>query len=71
MNIEETSFVTYIRGKGRYIEDLKFEEIKLEDTDSDMDPTRIHFDREKGTWEYEERMTFPSLVISLNDLDKG
>ena len=56
MNPEETTFVTYRRRKGRYTKDLKFEDIKLEDTDSDMDPTGIHFDREKGTGEDEDRM---------------
>ena len=45
MNPEETAFVTYRRRKGRYTEDLEFEDIKLEDTDSDMDPTGVHSDR--------------------------
>ena len=50
--------MTYKRKKARYTEDLEFEEIKLEDIDSDMDPTRIHSNSGKGTWEYEERMEF-------------
>ena len=45
MNPEETAFVTYRRRKGRYTKDLEFEEIKLEDTDSNIDPTGIHSDR--------------------------
>ena len=56
MNPEETTFVTYRRRNGKYTEDLEFEEIKLEDTDSDMDPTGIHSDRGKGTGEGEDRM---------------
>ena len=40
--------MTYRRRKGRCTEDLEFEDIKLEDTDSDMDPTGIHSDRGKG-----------------------
>ena len=48
MNPTETAFVTYRRRKGIYIEDLEFEEIKLVDTDSDMDPTG------KGTGEDED-----------------
>ena len=71
MNPEETAFVTYRRRKGRYIEDLEFEEIKLEDTDSDMDPTMIHFDRGNGTWEYEYIITFQFWFSTLNDLAKG
>ena len=63
--------MTYKRKKARYTEDLEFEEIKLEDIDSDMDPTRIHSNSGKGTWEYEERMEFQSLVSALNDLGKG
>ena len=47
MNPEETAFVTYRRRKGRYTEDLEFEDIKLEDKDSDMDPTGIHSVRGK------------------------
>ena len=34
MNIEDTMFVTYIRRRGRYIEDPYLEEINLEDTES-------------------------------------
>ena len=49
MNPKETAFVTYRRRKGMYTKDLEFEEIKLEDTDSNMDPIGIHFDRGKGT----------------------
>ena len=71
MNLEDTAFVTYRRRKGRYTEDWEFEEIKLEDTDSDMDPTGIHSDRGKRTGEDEDRMEFQSLVNALNDLAKG
>ena len=70
MNLEETAFVTYRRRKGRYIEDLKFEEIKLEDIDSDMDPTGIHYDRGKRAWEDEDKMAFQSFVSAFNDLAK-
>ena len=51
MNPEETTFVTYRRTKGRYTEDLEFEDIQLEDITSNMDPTGIHSDRGKGTEE--------------------
>ena len=44
MNTEEDGFVTYRKRRSRYIED-----IQLEDTNSDMDPTGIHSDRGKGT----------------------
>ena len=71
MNPQETAFVTYRRRKGRYTEDLGFEDIKLEYTDSDMDPTGIHSDRGKGTGEEEDRLAFHSLVSALNDLAKG
>ena len=71
MNPEETSFVTYRRRKGRYIEDLEFEDIKLEETDSNMDPTGIHSDRGKGIGEDEDMMALQSLVSTLNDLAKG
>ena len=71
MNPEETTFMTYKRRKGRYTEDLEFEDINLEDTNSDMDPTGIHFDRGKGTGEDEDRMAFQSLVSALNELAKG
>ena len=47
MNTEEDTFITYRRRKSRYTEE--FEDIQLEDTNSDMDPTSIHSDREKGT----------------------
>ena len=63
--------MTYRRRKGRYTEDLEFEEIKLEDIDLDMDPTGIQFDRGKGTGEDEDKMAFQSLVSALNDLAKG
>ena len=39
MNPKEDTFVTYRRRKSRYMEDLEFEDIQLEDTNSDMDPT--------------------------------
>ena len=71
MNPKQTSFVTYRRRKGRYTEDLEFEEIKLEDTDLDMDPIGIHFDSGKEIGEDEDRMAFQSLVSALNDLAKG
>ena len=45
MNTEEDTFVTYRKRRSRYTED--FEDIQLEDTNSDMDPTGIHSDREK------------------------
>ena len=57
--------------EGKIIEDLELEDIKLEDTDSDMDPTRIHTVRGKGAGEDEDRMAFQSLVSALNDLAKG
>ena len=63
--------MTYRRRKGKYTEDLEFEDIKLEDTDSDMDPTRIHCDRGKGIGEEEDMLAFHSLVSALNDLSKG
>ena len=37
MNLKEATFVTYRRRKGRYTENLEFEDIQLEDTNSDMD----------------------------------
>ena len=70
MNPEETAFVTY-RRKGTYTEDREFEEIKLEDTDSDMDTIGIHSNRGKGIGEDEDRMAFQSLVSALNVLAKG
>ena len=39
MNPEGIVFATYRRRKERYTEDPTLEEIKVEDTDSDMDPT--------------------------------
>ena len=71
MNPKETTFVTYRRRKGRYIEDLEFEDIKLEDTDSDMDLTGIHSDRGKGIGEDEDMIAFRSPASALNDLAKG
>ena len=47
MNTEENTFVTYRRRRTRYIEDQAFEDIQLEDTNTNMDPTDIHFDRGK------------------------
>ena len=41
--MKEDTFVTYRRRKSRYTEE--FEDIQLEDTNSDMDPTGIHSDR--------------------------
>ena len=69
MNKEGDHFVTYRRRKSRYIEE--FEDIQLEDTNSDMEQTGIHSDREKGTREEEDRMEFHSLVSALQDLAKG
>ena len=46
MNTEEDTFVTYKRRKSRYTEES--EDILLEDTNSDMDPTGIHYDKGKG-----------------------
>ena len=54
---------------GRYTED--FEDIQLEDTNSDMDTAGIHSDRGKGTREDEDRMEFHNLVSALQDLAKG
>ena len=69
MNIEGDPFVTYRRRKSRYTEE--FEDIQLEDTNSDMEQTGIHSDRGKGTGEEEDRMEFCSLVSALQDLAKG
>ena len=69
MNPEEDTFVTYRRRKSSYTEE--FEDIQLEDTNSYMDPTGIHFDRGKGTGEDEHRMEFRNLVSALQDLVKG
>ena len=49
----------------------EFEDIQLEDTNSDMDPTGIHSDRGKGMGEDEDRMEFRNLVSELQDLAKG
>ena len=62
MNTEGDSFVTYRRRKSRYTEE--FEDIQLEDTNSNMDPTGIHSDRGKGTGEDEDRMSQPSIFIA-------
>ena len=69
MNTEGDPFVTYRRRKSRYTEE--FEDIQLEDTNSDMEQTGIHSDRGKGTGEEEDRMEFRSLVSALQDLAKG
>ena len=71
MNTEEDTFVTYRRRKSRYMEEQEFEDIQLEDTNSDMDPTGIHSDRGKGIGEDEDRMEFHSLVNAFHDLAKG
>ena len=47
MNTEEDTFVTYRRRKSRYTKE--FEDIHLEDTNSNIDPIGIHTDRVKGT----------------------
>ena len=70
MNIEGDPFVTYRRRKSRYTREY-FEDIQLEDTNSDMEQTGIHSDRGKGTGEEEDRMEFRSLVSTLQDLAKG
>ena len=62
MNTEEDTFVTY-RKRSRYTEE--FEDIQLEDTNSDIDPIGIHSDRGKGTREDEGRMEFRNLVSAL------
>ena len=69
MNTEEDTFVTYRRRKSRYTEE--FEDIQLEDTNSDMDPTGIHSDKGKGMGEDEDGMEFHDLVSALQDLAKG
>ena len=71
MNPEEDTFITYRRRKVRYTEDLEFENIQLEDTNSNMDTTRVHSDRGKGTGEEEDGLEFHNLVSALNDLAKG
>ena len=67
MNTEDDTFVTY-RKRSRYTEE--FEDIQLEDTNSDMDPTGIHSNRGKVTGEYADKMEFHSLVHTLQDLSK-
>jgi len=69
MNTEEDTFLTYRRRRSRYTEE--FEDIQLEDTNLDMDPTWMHSDRGKGTGEDESKMEFRSLVNALHDLTKG
>ena len=71
MNSEEDTFVTYTMRKSRYVEEQEFEDIQLEDTNSDMDPIGIHSNRGKGIGEDEDRLEFCSLVSALNDLAKG
>ena len=68
MNTEEDTFVTY-RKRSRYTEE--FEDIQLEDTNLDMDPTGIHSDRGKETGEDEDIMEFHNLVSALQYLAKG
>ena len=48
-----------------------FEDIQLEDTNSDMEQTGIHSDRGKRTGEDEGRMEFCNLVSALQDLAIG
>ena len=62
MNTEEDTFVAYRRRKSRYMEE--FEDIQLEDSNSDMEHTGIHSDRGKGTGEDEDRMSQPSIFIA-------
>ena len=69
MSTEDDTFVTYRKRRSRHTEE--FEDIQLEDTNSDMDPTGIHSDRGKGTREDEDRMEFRNLVSALQDLAKG
>ena len=69
MNTKEYTFVTCRKSRSRYTED--FEDIQLEDTNSDMDPTCIHSDKGKGIREDEDRMEFRNLVSALQDLAKG
>ena len=63
MNTEGDPFVTYRRRKSRYIRE--FENIQLEDTNSDMEQTCIHLYRGKGMGEEEDQMEFRSLVSAL------
>ena len=69
MNPEGDPFVTYRRRKSRYTRD--FEDIQLEDTNSDMEQIGVHSDRGKGMGEEEDRMEFHNLVSALQDLAKG
>ena len=69
MNTEGDPFVTYRRRKSRYTE--YFEDIQLEDTNSDMEQTGIHANRGKGTRDEEDRIDFRNLVSALQDLAKG
>ena len=69
MNTEGDPFVTYRRRRSRYTEG--FEDIQLEDINSDMEQTGIHADRGKGTGDDEDRMDFRNLVSALQDLAKG
>ena len=69
MNTEDDTFVTCRRRMSGYTEE--FEDIQLEDTNSDMDPKGIHSDKGKGTGEDEDRMEFRNLVSALQDLAKG
>ena len=59
MNLEEHTFVTYRRRKSRYTEEQEFEDIRLEDTISYMNPIGIHSNRGKGTREEEDRKGIP------------
>ena len=45
MNTKEETFVTYRRNKSRYTEEQEFKDIYLEDTNLDMDPTGVHYDK--------------------------
>ena len=69
MNTKEDTFVTYKKRGSRYTEE--FEDIQLEDTNSDMEQIGIHSDRGKGTGDEEDRMEFCNLVSALQDLAKG
>ena len=68
MNTEDDSFVTYRRRRSRYTEE--FEDIQLEDTNSDMDPTGIHSNRGKGMGEDENIMEFRNLVSAFARLSQ-
>ena len=69
MNTEGDPFVTYRKRRSRYTWD--FEDIQLEDINSNMEQTSIHSDKGKGTGEEEDRMDFCNLVSALQDLAKG